>query len=284
MKKTSQLFFALKANKWVHISSVPSGKACACQCPACGADLVAKKGKRNQHHFSHAHGYHCAAALETCLHRLAKAILFYKKSIYTPPLQAYRGKVLRSGLQESFVTAEEEVSLQKVRLDILLRKGTERLAIEIKVTHAAAWPKINRLAQLNLPTVELDMLRIYEQHLLHYPGGDLKQLAQTIIYGTQNRQWLFHPWQHRYEYRLAQTATVRKVQVSKQGDYYHYLVYRCPRNLRFVRSGFREGQAYARVFQDCLHCAQCREISYQQQHVGYRRINTLPCKVYCSEA
>lgn len=283
MKKTNQLFFALKADKWMHISRVPSGKICGCHCPACGAALIAKKGKRNQHHFAHAHGQVCTSALETTLHRLAKAVLVHKKSIYTPPLEAYRAKVLRGGVQESFVSAKEEVSLKHLRVDVLLQRGQQRLAVEIKVSHACSSQKISRLSQLNLATLELDMLRIYEQHLLHYPKGDLVALAQSIVYGTQNREWLFHPWQHRYEYRLAQTATVRKVHISKQGAYYHYHVYRCPRRLRFVRTGFREGQAYARVFQDCLHCINCREISYAQQHVGYRQINTLPTSVNCSD-
>jgi ssDNA-binding Zn-finger/Zn-ribbon topoisomerase 1 len=281
MKKTNQLLFALRNQQWVHISEVPGGKACTCACPACGASLVAKKGRRNRHHFAHLQGFGCSFALETSLHLLGKAIVVKKKSIQTPPLQAYRAKLLRGARQEQYKTAKEEARLGNTQIDVLLQDGQQELGVEIKVTHPTGPQKIRYLAQLNLPTVEIDMLRIYEQHLLHYPEGDLDKLAFSVVHGSQNRRWLFHPWQHRYEYKLAQTATVRKVHLSKQGDYYHYHVYRCPRNLRFVRRGFREGYSYARVFQDCLHCQQCRKINYQQQFVGYHNINTLPLEVLC---
>lgn len=281
MKKITHLFFTLRAGEWVHISVVPRGKACACVCPGCGAELIAKKGVRNLHHFAHAHGQVCTHPLETTLHRLAKALLVNKKHIYTPPLQAYKAKVLRPGRQEKFSRAREEVTLGQVRLDVLLEDGEQQLGVEIKVTHPCTSAKVRLLAQLDLPTIELDMLRIYEQHILHYPNGDLYQLAHSILYGTQNRRWLFHPWPHRYEYRLAQRATVLPVKISKQGRYQHYHVYRCPRKFRFVRGGFRDGQAYARVFQDCLHCEHCQEIRYRQEHVGYRQISTLPEQVYC---
>ena len=282
MKKTNQLLFALRNQQWVHISEVPSGVACACVCPACGAPLVAKKGRRIRHHFAHLQGFHCSFALETSLHLLGKAFLVKNKSIQTPPLQAYRAKLLRGSRHETLDTAKEEARLGNTQIDVSLKSVQQKLGVEIKVTHATGPQKIRSLAQLNLPTVEIDMLRIYEQHLLHYPEGDLEELMSTVVHGSQNRIWLFHPWQHRYEYRLAQTATVRKVHISKQGDYHHYHVYRCPRNLRFVRRGFREGYSYARVFQDCLHCQHCRKINYLQQFVGYHNINTLPVEVLCN--
>ncbi|WP_052331305.1 competence protein CoiA family protein [Lewinella cohaerens] len=285
MKKTNQLLFALRNEQWVHVSEVPRGRACACECPACNASLVAKKGQQNQHHFAHQKGHLCSLALETSLHRLGKAIIVEKKSLYTPLLEAYRSKLLRKGRLETYQKAQEETRLRNTQVDVLLQNGNSKLGVEIKVTHPTGKQKIRRLAQLNLPTVEIDMLRIYEQHLLHYPQGDLKQLVHTLLYGTQNRVWLFHPWQHRYEYKLAQTATPRKVHINKQGNYYHYHVYHCPRNLRFVRRGFREGYSYARIFQDCLHCQHCRKINYQQEFVGYHNINTLPAEVLCdSEA
>jgi ssDNA-binding Zn-finger/Zn-ribbon topoisomerase 1 len=283
MKKTNQLLFALRNEQWVHISEVPSGSTCACECPACSAPLVAKKGRRNRHHFAHLQGFSCSAALETSLHLLGKAIVVKNKCIRTPALQAYNAKQLRGSRQEEFTAAIEEARLGNVQIDVLLRDGRQEVGVEIKVTHSSGPQKIRRLAQLNLPTVEIDMLRIYEQHLLHYPAGDLNKLAHSVTYGSQNRVWLFHPWQHRYEYRLAQTAIVRKVHASKQGDYYHYHVYRCPRNFRFVRRGFREGYSYARVFQDCLHCKHCRKINYQEQFVGYQQINTLPLEVLCNQ-
>ena len=127
MKKTNQLLFALRNQHWVHISEVPSGGACACECPACSAPLVAKKGQRNRHHFAHLQGFNCSAALETSLHLLGKAIVVKNKRIRTPVLHAYNAKQLRASRQEAFTTAIEEARLGNTQIDVLLQDGRQEL-------------------------------------------------------------------------------------------------------------------------------------------------------------
>lgn len=68
----------------VSISEVPSGLACGCTCPGCGEPLVAKKGKKRDHHFSHSSGSECASGYESSLHLAVKAILERTKKIVLP--------------------------------------------------------------------------------------------------------------------------------------------------------------------------------------------------------
>jgi ssDNA-binding Zn-finger/Zn-ribbon topoisomerase 1 len=292
MKKAPYLQFARQADRWVSIREVPSGLACACRCPACGGRLLAKKGRRQQHHFAHYRGIDCAGALETALHQLAKDTIVEKRGLLVPPTVVYRSSVWRAAHWQIFREARVEVPYGGLLLDVLLQTGTPPalktrqalLAVEVKVSHATDLQKQYRLVRQGIPAVEIDVRRIYQELLANDQAADLEALRNAILQHPAYRTWLFNPWQHGYEYRLAKTATERRVIISRQGQYQHYHVYRCPLRQRFVRAGFREGQAYARVFQDCLPCPHCREIVYQKEWVGFQLINTLPQMVRCGAA
>jgi len=79
------LSFALNAEGHaVSISNVPSGLACNCTCPSCGEPLVAKKGKKLDHHFAHKSDSDCASGYETSLHLAVKTILERTKQLMLP--------------------------------------------------------------------------------------------------------------------------------------------------------------------------------------------------------
>ena len=67
MVKHSNLIYAVKDGKVIHISAVESGLSCGCTCPACGESLVAKKGQKMMHHFAHKSGSDCEYGYETSL-------------------------------------------------------------------------------------------------------------------------------------------------------------------------------------------------------------------------
>ncbi|PSR11847.1 MAG: hypothetical protein DA408_02510 [Bacteroidetes bacterium] len=284
MKKAPYLQFARQADRWVSIRDVSSGLACDCRCPACGGRLLAKKGRRQQHHFAHYRGIDCAGALETALHQLAKDAIVEKKGLLVPPTVVYRSSVWRAAHWQVFREAQAEAPYGGLLLDVLLQTGATLLAVEIKVSHATDLQKQYRLVRQGMPAVEIDVRRIYQELLANDQAADLEALRNAILQHAACRTWLFNPWQHRYEYRLAKTATERQVIISQQGHYPHYHVYRCPLRQRFVRSGFREGQSYARVFQDCMPCPHCREIVYQKEWVGFQQISTFPQVVRCGAA
>ena len=125
----------------VHVNDVPSGLACDCTCPECGARLIARKGKKNQHHFAHANGADCEGARMTALHMLAQQIVQEEKKIRKPWFKDYcedKSKEIYFEsvlLERRFKTAEINRRPDCVGI---IKKGDKQYEvwIEIKVKHA----------------------------------------------------------------------------------------------------------------------------------------------------
>lgn len=82
--KTCMSFALSATGQAVSISEVLSGSACNCTCAGCGEPLIAKKGKKRGHHFSHSSGSECAGGYESSLHLAVKTILERTKKIFLP--------------------------------------------------------------------------------------------------------------------------------------------------------------------------------------------------------
>lgn len=71
----------------VHVDDVCKGLNCGCICPNCQEPLMAKHGKKREHHFAH-HGNKRGANLKICymviLYKLAEQIIETEKRICTP--------------------------------------------------------------------------------------------------------------------------------------------------------------------------------------------------------
>lgn len=72
-----KLPYGLRDGQLIHISDAANGLGCGCQCPGCGAQLVAKNGVANQKaaHFAHHKSAECSTGLQTALHLAAKDII-----------------------------------------------------------------------------------------------------------------------------------------------------------------------------------------------------------------
>ena len=88
------LIYALSNGKLVSVEDVPAGLKCDCFCPACGEQLVAKKGQKMTHHFAHKAGTNCAFGYQTSLHLLAKDILANARRMVIPELYLRSEKCL----------------------------------------------------------------------------------------------------------------------------------------------------------------------------------------------
>jgi hypothetical protein len=60
---------------WRDVDDVPRGKACACYCADCRAELIARQGNVRVHHFAHSDRRECRHALETSLFGMAISVL-----------------------------------------------------------------------------------------------------------------------------------------------------------------------------------------------------------------
>ena len=77
----------------VHISKVDRGKNCDCICPCCKQPMIANKGEKNQHYFSHErkgdNNSNRAKCRTETMHRLAEQIIEENKSVMLPPYYVF---------------------------------------------------------------------------------------------------------------------------------------------------------------------------------------------------
>lgn len=69
-----------------HISDVPSGAKCACNCIACGKPLEARKGSVRKHHFAHESNYECMYAAEVAVYKAAADVITKLGHLALPPI------------------------------------------------------------------------------------------------------------------------------------------------------------------------------------------------------
>lgn len=276
------LTYGLHQGRLLSIREVPSGLACGCACPACGARLQARKGRTKTHHFAHHRVPDCPGALETMLHRLAKQVIAEAGRLRLPAVYIHRAeRPLQGESWWRFERAEVEATVKGLRCDLLLHKGSEALAVEIAVTHPLTAARQRRFVQLGLSCLEIDAGAIYQELAALGRADDEEQLRAAIVEAARHRQWAFHLQQHRAEYAIRQRADHRRVHRRLFRGYHQYLVYDCPLTTRRIQEGFRHGRTYARVWQDCAHCPYCLAIDFDTKWVAFKETPQLPEKVVC---
>ncbi|MBF6650708.1 hypothetical protein [Methylobacter sp. BlB1] len=199
-KNQVKLPFGLRDGKLVHISEVPSGLACGCICAACGVRLVAKKGKINAHGFAHYKSDECAHAVETALHHAAKQVLEESAQIALPELliheqvngEVYGRFISKSGTAEVCVEHTaiiDDINLEKrlgrVIPDVIAHINGSRFLIEIAVTHFVDESKENKLHELKIPCIEIDLSDVARD-------ADLEAIRKEVVASVNNKKWLFH--------------------------------------------------------------------------------------------
>lgn len=262
----------------VPIRRAQRGLKCQCTCPACGARLSAKRGKVNAHHFAHYRVAECAGAVETALHRFAKAVLHHHRRLTLPPVRAHGVKQAVQPVREfAYHRTEEEVGVKGFVADVILY-GRQRLIVELKVSHAVDPYKQRVFIRSGIPSVEIDVLAIFTELSQEHRSADTKELAHRIInFGNREHglavhgRWLFHPAQHNAEYQRRREARALKVRHSVWQGFHHYRTIGCPcpTRQRFARGESWE-RAYARTHQDCAGCPHLVEFIHDFAWVGYQ--------------
>ena len=118
MLSTLKLSFGIKHGVLTHVRDVASGATCGCNCPACGENLIAKKGSSRQHHFAHINNSECKHGVETSLHLAAKKILEQKMEISLPEVEVW----FYSPRASFILSSEKTYKLDKVVLKTELGK------------------------------------------------------------------------------------------------------------------------------------------------------------------
>lgn len=208
MTYSDLLDFAIdeKTGALVDIRQVEGGMRCGCICPQCKRRLVARKGPRNRHHFSHhpkdQRLSQCSGSAETGLHIAAKQIVAGWQSLMTPALVHVEKGRARFGeeiivtqsipgdffpVQRSVLPDETYWSSDWVP-DVVLVGPKGELRIEIKVTHGISGQKQLKIERDAIQTLEYDLAKLRNDQ-----GWNLDSLAHALKTDPGIVRWAFHP-------------------------------------------------------------------------------------------
>lgn len=245
---TRKLEYALLDGNPVHISEVEKGLACGCVCPACGEPLVAKKGTKMMHHFSHVSGSECEHGYESSLHIAAKTILTKARKIVLPMVYAefetdtfYCARPVTDGPVEMQIDSVElEKRVDSIIPDIIVYSKNRPLLVEIFVTHKVDEDKIAKIKQLGLSAIEIDLHRI---------DSSRDSLEELLVDNVDHKRWLNNEYADRYKHWMLAIAE-KKLIIRRRinsGTVLH--VENCPKRVRVWR-----GIPYANYTNDCRYC------------------------------
>lgn len=250
----AELVFGLQDGQLRHISEVRRGRDCQCSCPACGVELVAKKGAVVRHHFAHHAGDTCKYAVETALHLAAKDILLSAKEMVLPKVQVEfnpYGKdpiLLAPEASYKITDVRLEKSVGKIVPDVIIESLGRKILIEIFVTHKTGSEKIKHIQSLGLSAVEIDLSETPRDL-------SIRDLELLILSGGAHKRWLHNAASEKR--KAVELAKAERMPITRRGpaDLIRH-VDDCPIAARVWR-----GKPYANLFQDCLYCPHCLDIN-----------------------
>lgn len=196
--RDSILKYGIRNGIEFHISEVESGLICNCTCPACGERLIAKKGENITPHFAHESKQQCEHAYETSLHYDAKRIIEERKRIVLPYRKPHFDTSNLNGFYYSafdlknFGTIESrqysvdnvilEKRLHNIIPDIKCTINGEILLIEIAVTSKVQKEKQEKIQEIGLPVIEIDLSKLDRTI-------EKEELASYILDNIKNKIW-----------------------------------------------------------------------------------------------
>lgn len=267
MTTHSKLIYALKDGNIVSIDDVPSGKEYGCVCPACGDELIARKGEKRMHHFAHRSNEDCEYGYESSLHLAAKDVLSRSKKMVIPPVYV---EFPQSGKPKELISKERGISIDDVELekrfddiiaDIVVDSGDEHFFIEIYVTHPIDDEKLKKLKEKKICTIEIDLSKIKRDI-------SVEELSDILLSSSPQKSWKYHTESKKW-YRHFEKDASDELPLKRHGGGTYY-VDRCPlQDLNWTN--------YANVRDDCMRCEYC--ISYSRGKnllcSGRKRISTI---------
>lgn len=267
MTKRNQLIYALKDGVATSIENVESGLKCGCICPSCGEPLVAKKGSKRMHHFSHYSGHNCEYGYETSLHLAAKEILSTANRIMLPAVYI---QFPNSPKAPELYCESKEISIERVELekrfqdvipDVVIYAGGKQLFLEVYVTHTIDDIKLKKLKQADISTIEIDLSK--KEHSI-----SLEELRSILLDNSEEKKWVYNSIANKYLGYFYAAADQRDV-ISRS---FAFHVDNCP-----IKARTWHGKPYANFIDDCNGCKYC--ISYQFEGgmlcSGRRRVATV---------
>lgn len=250
-----RLPYGLKDGELIHISHASRGLSCDCVCPECGQRLLAKKGGSREHHFAHDGNANCASAVETALHLAAKKILEQRLEIVLPAVTVQFKGVPKPPITiapEKRYTIDSvvlEKRIDKIVPDVLAYIQGRPLVVEVRVSHKVDSNKLDRIRNIELSAIEIDLSRAPRSFAL----TDIEPL---VIEAGQHKIWLHNVVAEKKRRDILSTGKI--LDIVSRGFALH--VDHCP-----IRSRVWRGKSYANVVDDCLSC--CHALNIESDSV-----------------
>ena len=169
----------------VNVKQVERGLACMCFCFDCGEPVVARKGEKNEHHFSHlSNKESCTIHPESILHKFAKQVIIEEKHLTLPALPDDTDNEDKTW-QFDHLIAEQAIG--SIRPDLVATIDDEMIFIEVAVTSFIDADKSAFIKQLGIKTIEIDLRGIIKQDM-ELPSTEAKDYILDCI---SNKQWIF---------------------------------------------------------------------------------------------
>lgn len=187
MSESLKLPYGLRNGKIIHISEIPEaqrGLKCGCVCPVCHEPLQARIGSKRVKHF--AHNSDCPTAAETALHMMAKDIVLNNRQILLPHVE-FAYDIIRPSKYFKYTRAEAEVALKGIKPDLMISDGKNTLYIEIVVTHDVDEEKYDKIKEMNISVLKIDLEEYYYTSLQE---GTYGHLENQIIHQKDNKEWV----------------------------------------------------------------------------------------------
>jgi hypothetical protein len=174
----------------VNIKQVERGLACMCFCFECGEPVVARKGEKNEHHFSHLNNKEsCNIHPESILHKFAKQVIMEERSLTLPSLPDDTNHEEKTWQFDNLI---EEQSIGSIRPDIVATVDKEMMFIEVAVTSFIDTDKLALIKNLGIKTIEIDLREILSE-AIEIPS---KEAKDYILNHVHNKQWIFPEPKH----------------------------------------------------------------------------------------
>lgn len=219
--QTENFYFAIRKDTGepVHISyfsQLPDeekgkyrGLKCNCICAACKRSLVAKMGEVKAPHFAHyvekGTILDCSAqkANESGLHQMAKEIIAKGDHILLPEIEIDADKDENRNVNDweqcqplhikdeqmwYFSSAEMEVPCNGFTPDVYLHGEKTDLFVEIMVTHPVGDEKKERVKQVGLPMIQIDISDIYN----NLEEFSKETLRRELIDSVEHKEWIYN--------------------------------------------------------------------------------------------
>ncbi len=236
----NQTIFALKNQKVVCIDEVESGLECGCVCPACGEQLVAKKGKVKAHHFAHYSGTECKYGYETSLHWAAKDIISKAGSFVVPAVYVRFDYTYK---KDELVSDAMEIPVDRVELerrfddivpDIIIYAGEKELLLKISASHKVDEAKKIKIKEMNISAIEIDLSQMKEPL-------SLERLSEILLLNSDKKKWIYNVQEQKYLDMFYSVSDVKNIVT-------HGYINNCPVD---------HSKPYADVMDDCIYCEYC---------------------------